>query len=47
MVDRLDRITTRYKMEIDKSDDKQPKWLPKRDKDKRSEDRRSGKLQEP
>ena len=25
-----------------KSDDKQPKWLPKRDQDKRSEARRSG-----
>ena len=31
----------------DKSDDKQPKWLPKRDQDKRSEARRSGKLQVP
>ena len=29
----------------DKSDDKQPKWLPKRDQDKRSEARRSGELQ--
>ena len=26
----------------DKSDDKQPKWLPKRDQDNRSESRRSG-----
>ena len=31
----------------DKSDDKQPKWLPKRDQDERSAARRSGKLQEP
>ena len=31
----------------DKSDDKQPKWLPKRDQDKRSETRRSGELQVP
>ena len=31
----------------DKSDDKQPKWLPKRDQDKRSEARRSGELQVP
>ena len=30
-----------------KSGDKQPKWLPKRDQDKRSEARRSGKLQVP
>ena len=46
----LDTTITRYKMEIspDKiSDDKQPKWLPKRDQDKRSEARRSGKLQIP
>ena len=28
----------------DKSDDKQPKWLPKTDQDKRSEARRSGEL---
>ena len=50
LVDRLDTTTTRYKTEIgpDKtSDDKQPKWLPKRDQDKRSEARRSGKLQVP
>ena len=49
LTDRLDRTTTMYKMEIgpDKSDDKQPKWLPKRDQDKRSEARRSGKLQIP
>ena len=49
LTDRLDRTTTRYKMEIgpDKCDDKQPKWLPKRDQDKRSEARRSGKLQVP
>ena len=49
-VDSLDTTTTRYKMEIspDKiSDVKQPKWLPKRDQDKRSEGRRSGKLQIP
>ena len=51
LVDRLDRTTTRYKMEIgpDKTKvmTKQPKWLPKRDQDKRSEARRSGKLQVP
>ena len=50
LVDRLDTTTTRYKMEIgpdDKSDDKQPKWLPKRDQDKRSEARSSGELQVP
>ena len=51
LIDRLDRTTTRYKMEDrsrqDKSDDKQPKWLPKRDQDKRSQARRSGKLQVP
>ena len=33
--------------EEDKSDDKQPKWLPKRDQDKRSEARRSGEFQIP
>ena len=46
LVDRLDTTTTRYKMEIarDKCDDKQPKWRPKRDQDKRSEARRSGEL---
>ena len=49
LIDSLNRTTTRYKMEIgpDKRDDKQPKWLPKRDQDKRSEARRSGKLQVP
>ena len=31
----------------DKSDDKHPKWLPKRDQDKSSEARMSGKLQVP
>ena len=31
----------------DKSDDKQPKWIPKRDQDKKSEARRSGELQVP
>ena len=31
----------------DTSDDKQPKWLPTRDQDKRSEARRSGELQVP
>ena len=31
----------------DKSDDNQPKWLPNRDQDKRSEVRRSGELQVP
>ena len=38
LVDRLDTTTTRYKMEIGpdktKTDDKQPKWRPKRDQDK-------------
>ena len=50
LIDRLDRTTTRYKMEIgpdNKSDDKQPKWLPKRYQDKRSKAGRSGKLQVP
>ena len=42
LVDHLD-TTTRQ----DKSDDKQPKWRPKRDQDKRSEARRSGELQVP
>ena len=44
LVDRLDTTSTRCKMEIrqDKSDDKQPKGLPKRDQVKRSEARRSG-----
>ena len=44
LIDRLDRATTRYKMKIglDKT-----KWLPKRDQDKKSEARRSGKLQVP
>ena len=32
-------------MQIGPSDDKQPKWLPKKDQDKRSEARRSGELQ--
>ena len=49
LVDRLDRTTTRYKMEIDPDKTKvmtnNPKWLSKRDQDKRSEARRSGKLQ--
>ena len=39
LVDRLDTTTARYKIETgprqDESDDKQPKWLPKRDQDKR------------
>ena len=51
LTDRLDRTTTRYKIGDrfiqDISDDKQPKWLPKRDQDKRPEARRSGKLQVP
>ena len=44
LIDRLDRTTTRYKMKIgpDKT-----KWLLKRDQDKKSEARRSGKLQVP
>ena len=45
LVDRVDRITIMYKnggrSRQDQSDDKQPKWLPKRDQDK------SGKLQVP
>ena len=47
LIDRLDRTTTRYKIVIGPdmtSDDKQPKCLPKRDQDKRSEARRSEKL---
>ena len=51
LIDRLDRTTTRYKMEIGPDKTKvmtnNPKWLPKRDQDKRSEARRSGKLQVP
>ena len=50
LLDRLDTTTIRYKMGIGTdmtSDDKQPKWLPKRDQDKRSEARRSGELQVP
>ena len=49
LVDRLDKTTTRYKNRSrqDKSDDKQPKLLPKRDQDERSETRRSGELQIP
>ena len=43
LIDRLDRTTTKYKngdrSRQDKSDDKQPKWLPKRDQDKKSEAR--------
>ena len=50
-IDSLDRTTTRYKMEIGPDKTKvmtnNPKWLPKRDQDKRSEARRSGKLQVP
>ena len=49
LIDRLDRTTTRYKMEIGPDKTKvmtnNPKWLPKRDQDKRSVARRSGKLQ--
>ena len=51
LVDRLDRTTTKVqngdRSRQDKIDDKQPKWLPKSDQDKRSEARRSGKLQVP
>ena len=50
LVDRLHTTTKRYKMEIGPaktSDDKQPKRLPKGDRDKRSEARRSGELQVP
>ena len=51
LVDRLNTTTTKYKMEIgpDKTKlmTKKPKWLPKRDQDKRSEARRSGELQVP
>ena len=49
LVDFLDISTTRYKMEIgpDKTNvvTNNPKWLPKKDQDKRSEARRSGELQ--
>ena len=45
LVDRLDTTTTRYKMEISPDKTKvmtnKPKWLPKRDQDKRSEARRT------
>ena len=51
LIDRLDRTTTRYQMEIGPDKTKvmtnNPKWLPKRDQDKRSEAGRSGKLQVP
>ena len=51
LVDRLDRTTTRYKMEIGPDKTKvitnQHKWLPKGDQDKRSEARRSGEVQVP
>ena len=50
LVDRLDTTTTKYKMEIvqtRQSDEKQPRLLPKRDQDKRSEARRSGESQVP
>ena len=51
LVDRLDRTTTKIqngdRSRQEKSDDKQPKWLPKKDQDKRPEARRSGKLQVP
>ena len=49
--DRLDTTTTRYKMQIGPDKTKlmtnNPKWLPKRDQDKRAEARRSGELQVP
>ena len=42
LVDRLDTTTTRYKNgDRSRKDNKQPKWLPKRYQDKRSEARRS------
>ena len=47
LVDRLDKVQNGDRSSQDKSNDKQPKWLPKRDQDKRSEARRSGKLQVP
>ena len=49
LIDRLDRTTTRYKMEIgpDKTKVMTNNPNPKRDQDKRSEARRSGKLQVP
>ena len=51
LIDRLDRTTTRYKMENGPDKTKvmtnNPKWLPKRDQDSRSEARRIGKLQVP
>ena len=39
------KVQNRDRSRQDKSDDKQPKWLPKRDQDKRSEARNSGELQ--
>ena len=39
------KLQDRDRPRQDKSDDKQPKWLPQRDQDKRSEARRSGELQ--
>ena len=49
LVDRLDhhKVQNGDRHKQDKSDEKQPKWLPKRDQDKRSEARRSGELQVP
>ena len=50
LLDRLDTITTMYKLEngADKTSyDKQSKWLPQKDQDKRSETRSSGELQVP
>ena len=49
LVDHLDTTTTRYKMEIGPDKTKvmtnKPKWLPKRDQDKRSEARSIAELQ--
>ena len=51
LVDRLETTTTRYKTDIgpDKTEvmTNNPKWLPKRDQDKRSEARRSREFQVP
>ena len=47
LIDHLDRATTRYKMEIGPDKTKVMTNSPKRDQDKRSEARRSGKLQVP
>ena len=42
-----DVIFVNAEEEEDESDEKHPRWLPKRDQDKRSDDRSSGELQVP